>query len=79
MCTATIVSPAGIDIGLVNKYYDLALAGDSIAENHYTKLSVNADSCLHCGHCESRCPFSVKQEHRMDSIATYFNRLLLSE
>lgn len=65
--------PAGIDIGLVNKYYDLALAGDLIAKNHYTKLSVNADACLHCGHCESRCPFSVKQESRMNDIANYFN------
>jgi len=65
--------PAGIDIGLVNKYYDLALAGDEIAENHYTKLSVNAEACLHCGHCESRCPFSVKQESRMNEIAQYFN------
>lgn len=66
--------PAGIDIGLVNKYYDLALAGDAIAANHYTKLSVNADACLHCGHCESRCPFSVKQEQRMREIADYFGR-----
>ena len=64
--------PAGIDIGLVNKYYDLALAGDTIAANHYTKLSVNADACLHCGHCESRCPFGVKQESRMEEIARYF-------
>ncbi len=64
--------PAGIDIGLVNKYYDLALAGDTIAANHYTKLSVNADACLHCGHCESRCPFGVKQESRMETIARYF-------
>lgn len=64
--------PAGIDIGLVNKYYDLALAGDTIAANHYTKLSVNADACLHCGHCESRCPFGVKQESRMEAIAQYF-------
>ncbi len=65
--------PAGIDIGLVNKYYDLALAGDAIAANHYTKLSVNAESCLRCGHCESRCPFSVKQEGRMAEIASYFS------
>ena len=64
--------PAGIDIGLVNKYYDLALAGDQIAANHYTKLSVKADACLQCGHCESRCPFSVKQESRMAEIARYF-------
>lgn len=64
--------PAGIDIGLVNKYYDLALAGDSIAANHYTKLSVQADACLHCGHCEARCPFGVPQESRMEAISRYF-------
>ena len=64
--------PVGIDIGLVNKYYDLALAGDGIAANHYTKLSVQADACLHCGHCESRCPFGVKQEQRMEEIDRYF-------
>lgn len=64
--------PAGIDIGLVNKYYDLALAGDDLAANHYTKLSVQADACLHCGHCESRCPFGVRQERRMEEISRYF-------
>ena len=64
--------PAGIDIGLVNKYYDLAQAGDAIAANHYTKLSINADACLHCGHCEARCPFGVKQESRMREISRYF-------
>ncbi|MGN1398563.1 MAG: aldo/keto reductase [Erysipelotrichaceae bacterium] len=64
--------PAGIDIGLVNKYYDLALVGDTLAANHYDKLSIKADSCLHCGHCEDRCPFKVKQESRMGTIAEYF-------
>ena len=66
--------PAGIDIGLINKYYDLALAGDSIAANHYTKLTVKADACLKCGHCESRCPFGVKQEARMAEIEQYFSK-----
>ncbi len=64
--------PAGIDIGLVNKYYDLALAGDRIAANHYDKLSTKADACLQCGHCESRCPFGVEQMTRMTKIAEYF-------
>ena len=64
---------AGIDIGLVNKYYDLALAGDTLAANHYTKLTVKADACLKCGHCESRCPFGVKQENRMEEINQYFS------
>ena len=66
--------PAGIDIGLVNKYYDLALAGDDIAANHYTKLATKADACLQCGHCEERCPFSVKQMSRMVTIDEYFSK-----
>jgi len=66
--------PAGIDIGLINKYYDLARAGDEIAANHYTKLTIQADACLHCGHCDSRCPFGVKQIDRMEEIDRYFSR-----
>lgn len=64
--------PAGIDIGLVNKYYDLSLAGDKMAENHYEKLAVKADACLKCGHCDKRCPFKVRQQNKMKKIAEYF-------
>lgn len=64
--------PAGIDVGLVNKYYDLARSGDGLAARHYEKLRVQADSCLQCGHCDSRCPFHVRQGARMLEIADYF-------
>lgn len=64
--------PQEINIGLINKYYDLALAGDEMAKGHYEKLSIKADSCMKCGHCESRCPFHVKQEARMQEIVEYF-------
>ena len=64
--------PAGIDVGLVNKYYDLALAGDKMAANHYDKLSVKADACIACGHCDKRCPFHTAQSARMKEIAAYF-------
>ena len=64
--------PAGIDIGLVNKYYDLALNGDAMAANHYAKLTVNASKCLQCGHCDYRCPFLVRQSERMAQIARHF-------
>ncbi len=64
--------PAGIDIGLVNKYYDLSLSGDKMAHNHYSKLTVKADSCLKCGHCDRRCPFGVEQQARMEKIEKYF-------
>ena len=66
--------PAEIDIGLVNKYYDLAMAGDNLAKNHYDKLAVKADACLACGHCDSRCPFKVKQQAKMKTIAEYFGK-----
>ena len=60
--------PMGIDVGLVNKYYDLAMAGDELAEEHYRTLEKNADDCIQCGHCDSRCPFGVKQSERMLEI-----------
>lgn len=64
--------PAGIDIGIVNKYYDLSLAGDRMAASHYDKLAIKADACLKCGHCDKRCPFKVKQQEKMKTIAEYF-------
>lgn len=63
--------PAGIDIGLVNKYYDLVIAGDALAAEHYRTLEKNASDCVQCGHCDSRCPFDVKQSARMQVIKEY--------
>ena len=64
--------PVGIDIGLVNKYYDLSKNGDTLADEHYRGLSLNAGDCIHCGRCDGRCPFGVKQSERMNEIAEYF-------
>ncbi len=64
--------PTGIDIGLVNKYYDLARMGDPLAVQHYRTLVKNASDCIKCGHCNSRCPFGVSQMERMEEIKVYF-------
>ncbi len=64
--------PQGLNVGMINKYYDLALAGDEMARGHYDKLNIKAGACIQCGHCESRCPFHVKQETRMQEISRYF-------
>lgn len=64
--------PVGLNIGLINKYYDLAKAGDHLAHDHYRKLEVKADRCVRCGHCNSRCPFHVDQMARMKEIDAYF-------
>ena len=64
--------PAGLNVGLINKYYDLAVAGDSMAVEHYKKLDKKASDCISCGHCDQRCPFHVAQANRMKEISGYF-------
>lgn len=66
--------PEGLDIALINKYYDLALAGDALAAEHYKSLDKKADDCVNCGHCSQRCPFHVDQPGRMVEINGYFGR-----
>ena len=65
--------PAGLNVGLINKYYDLA-AGDSMAAGHYGNLEKKASDCIACGHCDRRCPFHVRQTSRMKEIAAYFEK-----
>ena len=65
---------AGLDIGLINKYYDLAQAGDDLAKEHYLTLEKTAGDCAECGHCDGRCPFHVQQMRRMQEISRYFGK-----
>lgn len=67
--------PAGLNIGLINKYYDLSVQGDTLAKEHYLTLEKTASDCISRGHCDSRCPFHVKQQERMAEIKQYFGRL----
>ena len=71
-CNHCAPCPAGLNIGLINKYYDLARIGDAMAADHYGKLSKHASDCISCGHCEGRCPFRVPQQARMKEIAAHF-------
>ena len=73
-CNHCAPCPAGLNIGLINKYYDLAKIGDAMAADHYRKLEKHASDCIACGHCDGRCPFRVRQSDRMRQIAAYFGR-----
>lgn len=73
-CNHCAPCPHGINVGLVNKYYDLALTGDVLAEDHYRTLAKTASDCISCGHCDKRCPFHVKQSERMKEISSYFGK-----
>ncbi len=66
--------PVGLEIALINKYYDLSLQGDVLAKEHYLTLEKTASDCIACGHCNQRCPFQVKQQERMAEIREYFGK-----
>ncbi|MBQ9277703.1 MAG: aldo/keto reductase [Lachnospiraceae bacterium] len=64
--------PVGLDIGMINKFYDLAKIGDDMAMEHYRALDNKAGDCIRCGHCNSRCMFGVDQMSRMQEIKDFF-------
>lgn len=43
-------------------------------KEHYLSLPHTASECLHCGACESRCPFEVKVSERMQKAAELFSK-----
>lgn len=73
-CNHCAPCPAGLDVGLINKYYDLARAGDGLARSHYGNLKRRAGDCTACGRCDRRCPFGAKQSARMKEIQAYFGK-----
>ena len=66
--------PYGIDIAAVNKYLDLAQAGDELAKDHYFKLRRTARDCTYCGQCVPLCPFQVDILERMRTANKFFGR-----
>ena len=68
--------PADIDVALVNKYLDIARLNEKDISpgimQHYRSLRVHASSCLRCGDCEKRCPFSVTVMQNMEKAAQLF-------
>ena len=67
--------PAGIDVAMVNKLYDLATMQEEVPSTikaHYESLSAGAKDCIACGGCEVRCPFDVPVVERMKRATVLF-------
>ena len=66
---------SGIDIAMVQKYYDLAVLQPTVPDSvkrHYLALEHHASECIGCRRCERRCPFHVKISARMKLAAKLF-------
>lgn len=67
--------PAGIDVAMVNKLYDLATMQEEVPSTikaHYESLSAGAKDCIACGGCEVICPFDVPVVERMKRATVLF-------
>ncbi len=67
--------PMGIDIAMVNKFYDLATQQETVPESvrsHYAGLGATASACIGCQSCEERCPFGVQIAKRMADAKALF-------
>ena len=67
--------PVGIDIAMVNKLYDLAVMQQEVPASlreHYGNLSADAEACIGCRGCETRCPFGVPVAERMKKTRELF-------
>ena len=58
-CSHCHLCPKGLDIAMINKYYDLAKSGDALAKDHYRKLELHTGDGIRCGHCNNCCPFKI--------------------
>jgi len=73
-CNHCLPCPAEIDIAAMNRLFDRArIQGvDAALRQAYAAMAANADDCLACGDCESRCPFGVAVVERMEAARELF-------
>lgn len=67
--------PKGIDVAMVTKLMNLAVAQKEVPETvreHYAVLEHKASECVGCKACETRCPFGVPVLDNMKKAAEIF-------
>lgn len=66
---------AEIDIAMVNKLLDLAVAEEEVGETlreHYASLKHHASECIACKQCMKNCPFGVDVVAKMQQAKNTF-------
>ncbi|MEY8338274.1 aldo/keto reductase [Lachnospiraceae bacterium 62-35] len=76
-CSHCAPCPMEIDVAAVTKFLNLAKAQGEIPETvreHYEVLPHHGGDCIHCGACETRCPFGVSIIENMKEAKVIFGK-----
>lgn len=76
-CSHCAPCPKAIDVASVTKFLNLAKAQKEVPETvreHYEVLPHHAGECIHCGACETRCPFGVEIRKNMTEAMAIFGK-----
>lgn len=74
-CAYCMPCPFGLEIPrLMEAYNQTASRGMDRARKTYEELSVKADSCKACGHCEKECPQHIPVSQVMKTVAEVFGK-----
>ena len=76
-CSHCAPCPKKIDVASVTRFLNLARAQKEMPETvreHYEVLEHHAGECIHCGCCETRCPFEVPIMENMAAAAEIFGK-----
>lgn len=72
-CNHCLPCPSHIDIGQTIRLYELARRQFTAeVRAAYRAMLANADDCIQCGDCETRCPFGVSVIGKMEEAARLF-------
>lgn len=73
-CRYCMPCPFGLDIPKTLAAWNMTALEEDGAKKAYGELSVKADACRACGHCERECPQHIPVSRVMKEIAGYFEK-----
>ena len=75
-CRYCVPCPFGLEIPEIFSYYNMTAAHkEKEARSGYQALSVRAEECMACRHCEEECPQMIKISQVMPEVARVFEKM----
>ena len=71
-CEYCVPCPAGVEIPEIFAQYNKSVSDQKSAERAYKKIRGNAQKCVSCGKCESKCPQQLSIRKLLKEADAYF-------